>query len=58
MGIAFIKFHEISALTFKVIDDSAEVFFPVGWGSIQKEGVLKERRMFGVIFILLRTKKA
>lgn len=44
MGITFIKFHEISALIFKVTDDSAKGFLRWVRGSIQKEGMLKERR--------------
>jgi len=56
MCITFIKFHEISALIFKVMDDSAMFFLRWVRDSVQKEGVLKERRILGVIFILLRTK--
>lgn len=56
MSSTFIKFHEVSALIFKVIDDSARFFFRWVRGGVQ-EGVLKGRRMLSTIFILLRTKK-
>lgn len=63
MGITLIKFHEISALIFQVIDGSLPefcvvFFFKVGWSSVEKEGCRRREQMIGYDFYLAEDKEA